>query len=565
MTARLRTLWRNLTRQSAPQAEPARPPARRPAPDATPPQVQRLEIAPNDPLAAYFQSSRSVVDVTELQLDSPALRKLKVEGVRLVVPLVTQGELIGLINLGPRMSEQDYSADDRGLLNTLAIQAAPAFRVAQLIRQQQLEVQARERIEQELRVARLIQQTLLPRELPRLPGWQVFAHYQPAQAVGGDFYDFIYFGDGRLGIIIGDVTDKGVPAALVMATTRAVLRSAAQRSSSPGDVLQHANDLLCPDMPPKMFVTCLYAMLDPASGRLQYANAGHDLPYWRTAAGVQEVRVTGMPLGLLPGMRYEESEIVLQPGESVLLYSDGLVEAHNVRREMFGFPRLRSLVEQHPGGQALIGFLLNELASFTGPDWEQEDDTTLVMIERVPSPPAPSPDASVGGGVAEDRGEGEDRTLKASGWRLIGEFTLPSQPGNERQAMARVAEMIRDFPLTPARVEKLKTAVAEATMNAIEHGNQNRAELPVDIRVLASDSPAALAVHITDHGGGQPVPEPNTPNLEAKLAGLQSPRGWGLFLIAKMVDEMNMASDAVHHTVELIMYLKEGQDGSPTL
>src|SRR5215469_8732024 len=299
-----------------------------------------VDIAPNDPIVAYFLSAPGAVEIDKLHLESPALQALRATGVKLVVPLVSQGELVGLLNLGPHLSEQDYSTDDRVLLNNLAIQAAPAVRVAQLVREQQAQARARERIEQELRIARLIQQTLLPKELPELPGWRFATYYQPARAVGGDFYDFISFEDGRLGLVVGDVTDKGVPAALVMATTRSVLRTAAQGAVSPGEVLERANNLLCPDMPAKMFVTCLYAILDPGTGHLVYANAGHDLPYKRGGEGVAELRATGMPLGLMPGMRYEEKQTGLRPGDSLLLYSDGLVEAHDLEREMFGFPRL---------------------------------------------------------------------------------------------------------------------------------------------------------------------------------------------------------------------------------
>src|SRR5258705_7716455 len=282
-----------------------------------------IEIAPNDPIIAYFQSAPGAVEIDKLTLDSPALRALKAAGVKLAVALVSQGELIGLLNLGPRLSEQDYSADDRALLSNLATQAGPAVRVAQLVRQQQIEAQARERLESELRVARLIQQTLLPKELPQLPGWELARYYQPARAVGGDFYDFMTLADGQLGLVVGDVTDKGVPAALVMATTRAILRGAALQFNSPGQVLERANDLLVPDIPRNMFVTCLYAILDVATGRLRYANAGHDLPYHRHDGGVGELRATGMPLGLLPGMAYEEKETGLSPGDIVLFYSDG--------------------------------------------------------------------------------------------------------------------------------------------------------------------------------------------------------------------------------------------------
>src|SRR5919108_2212518 len=176
-----------------------------------------VEIAPNDPLVAYFQSAGGPVDLDSLELESPALDQLRATGSRMVVPLVSQGELIGLLNLGPRRSEQEYSADDRKLLNDLAGHAAPAVRVAQLVREQEAEVRQRERIEQELRVAQLIQQQFLPHELPDLPGWRVAAYYGPAREVGGDFYDFIKLPDGRVSVVVGDVTDKGVPAALVMA------------------------------------------------------------------------------------------------------------------------------------------------------------------------------------------------------------------------------------------------------------------------------------------------------------------------------------------------------------
>jgi serine phosphatase RsbU (regulator of sigma subunit)/anti-sigma regulatory factor (Ser/Thr protein kinase) len=547
MTTFLRSLWENLTGANRPPAAETPQPAR---PRATPASTLLLDMPPHDPLVAYFQSSTGAVEIERLNFASPLLDKLRAEGAKMVVPLVAQGELIGLLNLGPRRSEQEYSADDRGLLTNLAGQAAPAVRVAQLVRQQQIEAQARERLEQELRVARLIQQTLLPRELPELAGWKVAAYYQPARAVGGDFYDFIQLSDGRLAVIVGDVTDKGVPAALLMATTRAHLRAATDRFERPGQVLAHVNDVLAPDIPRNMFVTCLYAILDPATGQIVFANAGHDLPYRRALTSAAEIRATGMPLGLLPGMTYEERETTLNPGESLLLYSDGLVEAHNPRGEMFGFPRLGQLIAAHAGGAGLIDYLLEQLRTFTGPDWEQEDDTTLVLLQRYAVEPAAVLPA--------------DRTLKTDAWPLVAQFSLASERGNEREALTRVAEAVSGFALPPARLERLKTAVAEATMNAMEHGNRYQADLKTEIVVRVSPTAEAVAVHITDHGGGQPVPEPTTPNLEAKLLGQQPPRGWGLFLIEKMVDEMNTASDARHHTVELIMRLTGDSNGNPT-
>src|SRR3712207_2343685 len=314
-TRNRRRFWQSFFRRDGSKAPEEAPATPEPSLQVAAPDV---EIAPDDPLLAYLANASGVVEVEKLELDSPGLRAMRAAEVKLVVPLVSQGELIGLLNLGPRLSQQKYSADDRKLLSDLSTQTAPAVRVAQLVRQQQQEAQERERIEQELRIARLIQQTLLPKTLPELPGYDVAAYYQPAREVGGDFYDFFELEDGRLGLVVGDVTDKGVPAALVMATTRTMLRAAAQRLFSPGEVLRQTNDVLVTDIPPNMFVTCLYAILDPESGHLIYANAGHDLPYRRRAGrseGAEELRATGMPLGLMPGMAYEEKEITLGKGE----------------------------------------------------------------------------------------------------------------------------------------------------------------------------------------------------------------------------------------------------------
>jgi serine phosphatase RsbU (regulator of sigma subunit) len=162
-----------------------------------------------------------------------------------------------------------------------------------------------------------------------------------------------------------------------------MLRALARASNSPGEVLEQVNDLLVTDIPANMFVTCFYAILDPKNGRLVYANAGHDLPYWRrNVRGAEELRARGMPLGLMPGMGYEEDEIVLKGGESVLFYSDGLVEAHDPKGEMFGFPRLRALVAQHGEQRTLGDVFLEELYSFVGEGWEQEDDITLLTLRR---------------------------------------------------------------------------------------------------------------------------------------------------------------------------------------
>jgi predicted ester cyclase len=249
------------------------------------------------------------------------------------------------------------------------------------------EVRMRARVEQELRVARSIQQASLPKELPTLENWQITPYYQPAREVGGDFYDLFELEDGRVTVVMGDATGKGIPAALVVSATSSVLRAVAHAlgSSSPSEVLAQVNATLFARIPPNMFVTCFYATLDPKSGSLTYANAGHDLPYLHRNGDAEELRARGMPLGLMSGMGYEEKETILNNGETALLYSDGLVEAHNPQGEMFGFPKLRALVAEHSAERALEDFLVEELYSFVGAGWEQEDDITLLTLQRSPT------------------------------------------------------------------------------------------------------------------------------------------------------------------------------------
>jgi serine phosphatase RsbU (regulator of sigma subunit) len=298
-----------------------------------------------------------------------------------------------LVDATARFADGDYSqrvpeatSDEIGQLerqfNTMTQQLVESIVQQKLLVEQHARIEERARIEQEMQTARYIQRSLLPKEVPALPGWQLAPFYQPAREVGGDFYDFLLLSDGQLGLVIGDVSGKGVPAALVMASTCTMLRAAAQGNPAPGEVLARVNDLLHSTIPASMFVTCFYGILDPHSGCMRYANAGHDWPFRRSDGGVAELKATGMPLGMLPGNRYDEHKETVEPGDSVLFYSDGLVEAHNAAHAMFGLPHLKELLGNHPGGTALVDYLRNELASFTGSNWEQEDDVTLVALCR---------------------------------------------------------------------------------------------------------------------------------------------------------------------------------------
>ena len=328
------------------------------------------QVAGDNRVAAVTRRSRKDGTLVDVEL--------------LAVPVNVGGDQVGTYAMYHDITELKRKEEEVRQLNK-DLEKRVAERTEQLesaMAKQQEEAQERERIEQELRVARMIQHTLLPKSLPEVQGHEIAVYYQPAREVGGDFYDFLRLPDGRLGLIVGDVSGKGVPAAIVMAITRTMLRSA-YHLGSPGEILKEVNDELFSDIPPNVFVTCLAALLDSRTGRLQYANAGHDPPFVRHASGVGKLRATGMPLGLMTGMTYEQKEITLQPGESVLLYSDGLAEAHSPHHEMFGFPRIESFVGAHSEGAKLIDSLLAELERFAGEDWEQEDDITLLTLHRL--------------------------------------------------------------------------------------------------------------------------------------------------------------------------------------
>jgi len=245
----------------------------------------------------------------------------------------------------------------------------------------QAQLLEKERLENELSLARRIQENNLLKELPQPPGWEIAAIWRPARSVSGDFYDFVLQPDGELKIIIADVSGKGMPAALVVATSRSILRTLAARVDSPGEVLASANEVLFDETPASMFVTCFFGVLNLETGRLRYANAGHCLPIRLTETGPVEARATGMPLGLMPGSLYEEKEVILGCGEQIVLYSDGLLEAHNSEGEMFGKQRIIENLSSPHNGKRMIEGLLDALTAFAS-EGEQEDDITCVAVGR---------------------------------------------------------------------------------------------------------------------------------------------------------------------------------------
>ena len=249
----------------------------------------------------------------------------------------------------------------------------------------------------------------------------------------------------------------------------------------------------------------------------------------------------------MPGIRYEETEGTIAPGSNVLLYSDGLVEAHDPANQMYGFPRLRAELATDDAGSELLDRLLETLHRFTGPGWEQEDDITLVTLRRAR-------------GVADADATRRAPRRSSATSPILTAFSIPGEEGNERLAMDRVAAAVEGLGLAPARLERLKTAVSEAAMNAIEYGSQGRADVPVEIEVETTVE--SIVVRITDRALSGTIPDDaEAPDIERKLAGEQKPRGWGLFLIRNMVDSMDVTSDGTTQTVTLTMAREERSDG----
>ena len=235
-------------------------------------------------------------------------------------------------------------------------------------------------IEQDLQMARDIQQGLLLEAVPRLPGWEISAVSLPARDLGGDLYDFLPLADGWHGIMIGDVSGKGLPAALRMAVARTVFRHEARRGQSPGPTLAAVNNGVLSEIPQGM-VTMLYVMLDTQNGCVRVANAGHNYPIVINGQ-VHEVELTGLPLGVLNDSDYDEQSTMLRHGDTVLLYTDGVVEATDRQGEIFGYERLTQVLRAADGlkPRALLATLLHELRAWGGAD--QADDITMVILRR---------------------------------------------------------------------------------------------------------------------------------------------------------------------------------------
>ncbi|MFT4603600.1 MAG: sigma-B regulation protein RsbU (phosphoserine phosphatase) [Rhodothermales bacterium] len=301
----------------------------------------------------------------------------------LCVPMLAQSRLIGILTLyNKKRSEDGFSPSDQRLIAILASQSAQVVEGARLYEEERQLLAMR----QEVQLATEIQANLLPSSAPVVQGYEFAGLSIPAKEVGGDYFDYIPMADGKLGLTVGDVSGKGVGAALLMATSQATLRGQVVADSDPAVALGKTNFLMCSATRRGTFVTLFLAILDPETGGISYANAGHNRPFVVGPNGKFEILTTGsLVLGFLPKHTYERAETVLQPGESLVIYSDGVTEAMNPASEQFEEERLYELAKKHQGdgSSAMVDRIINEVRLFAG-ERAQNDDITLLIVRRKP-------------------------------------------------------------------------------------------------------------------------------------------------------------------------------------
>lgn len=340
------------------------------------------DLRPNESLVGWIQLHQQPLLVNDPSSDERFKDASWSEGVHslLCVPLMVRGELMGLLTVYNSRSADGFSTDDQRLLSIIAAQSAQVIENARLFEEEKELL----RVNEELRLAYEIQTRLLPEQPPTLPGYELAGTSVPAHQVGGDYFDFIPLNDDRLAFCVGDVSGKGLPAALLMASLQATLRGQAFRSPSADDCLSQTNTLLHQRMRRRTFVTLFYGLLDTRRHRLHYANAGHNRPFLRTADGhIRCLEEGGLVLGAVSNASYQEATLSFAPGDLLLVYSDGITEAMNTARESFGEDRLKALLAslEEATPQETIDRVLDAAQGHAGTS-EQHDDMTLLAIRR---------------------------------------------------------------------------------------------------------------------------------------------------------------------------------------
>jgi serine phosphatase RsbU (regulator of sigma subunit) len=350
-------------------------------------------LAVDEPLLQVLQEKKDLLFRHELELDPryqahraalrPVFDRFAAE---VMVPVRYKEETLSIVSLGRKKSGKMFTLEDVDFLKTITNQSAMALENARLF-QEYLE---KGRLDEELKIAHNIQMGMLPTKAPVVAGFEIAARSLPARQVGGDFYDFLEVqqnGRGQqLGIVVGDVSGKAMSAALLMAASRSVLRVLSEAHPSVEEVMSRGNQRLKKDIKKGMFVALLYGVVNPAARTLTLSNAGQTQPILCRGDGSSPTYIETpgdkFPLGIVANCHYQETSISLQPHDTVVLYTDGVVEAMNEQREMYGFERLMGAIEKGRDlvASALLDSLINEVSRFVG-NAEQHDDLTVMVLK----------------------------------------------------------------------------------------------------------------------------------------------------------------------------------------
>lgn len=298
----------------------------------------------------------------------------------LSVPLRLKGEMIGLLNVFNKRERSGFTDEDQKLLSIIAAQSAQVIENARLYEEEQ----ALMRMEEDLRVAYDIQVNLLPREDPQIEGYDIAGKSIPARKVGGDYYDFIEINDHRLAFCLGDISGKGIPASLLMANLQATLRSQTLFENSSKVCLERSNKLLFRSTDIQKFATLFYGILDMKTHTIEYSKAGHEAPFLLDPnLNIKRLNTGGTILGFMEDSKYKEETIPFNPGETLVIYSDGITEAMNKEDEEFGEARLEAVIQKDilVSSRELIGRIIQAARNFAG-ERPQMDDMTVMVIKR---------------------------------------------------------------------------------------------------------------------------------------------------------------------------------------
>jgi sigma-B regulation protein RsbU (phosphoserine phosphatase) len=297
-------------------------------------------------------------------------------------PLKLKDKMLGVIYVDNRLFAGLFTNDDLELLSAIASSAAIAIENARLY---EIAVE-KGRMERELQMAYRVQSSLIPDQVPQIPGWEFAASWQPAREVSGDYYDFISLGCGKLGLVIADVTGKGMPAALFMALTRSIVRASLDQVYSPVEGISKANRLICTDSTSSMPVTLFFGQLDTNTGELTYVNAGHNPPlhYRANPDEFTALTRTGMFLGFDDQVVYQQMTVRLHPGDFIICYTDGVPDAINAKKETFGIDRFNAILKEHRNTPVneILAAIEKAIQSFITPTTPY-DDVTLLIAKRL--------------------------------------------------------------------------------------------------------------------------------------------------------------------------------------